>query len=373
MIKVLNILSDTNIGGAGRAVLNYLEFMDRERFEAAACVPKGSLLVGPLERQGVRVLQVDAMEDRSLDLKALGPLRRAIRSCGPDIVHTHGSLSGRLAASMEKKPVIFTRHSAFPFPDRVTKTPLRYVYRALYTHWADRIIVISPAGAKLLTDLGVPEGRLEVMMNGVKPLTRRPLSERAAFRREYGIGPEELVAVMVSRIEEYKGHLDVLEAMDRLRDEGVRLIVAGTGSFEEQVRRRAEELKLGDLVVFTGFLEDVAPVMSVADVQINASYLSETSSLALIEGMSLGVPAVATDCCGNPWLVEDGVSGLLFPPRDGAALAEILRRLARERGEVERLGIGARRAYLRDFTGERYAARIEKVYARVMEERYGKK
>ena len=183
MIRVLNILSDTNIGGAGRAVLNYLEFMDRERFEAAVCVPRGSLLIEPLEKQGVRVLQVDAMEDRSMDLKALGPLRRVIRSCDPDIVHTHGSLSGRLAASMEKKPVVFTRHSAFPFPDRVTKTPLRHLYRALYTHWADRIIVISPAGAKLLTDLGVPEDRLEVMMNGVKPLTRLPLEERAAFRR----------------------------------------------------------------------------------------------------------------------------------------------------------------------------------------------
>ena len=69
--------------------------------------------------------------------------------------------------------------------------------------------------------------------------------------------------------------------------------------------------------------------------------------------------------------MKDGVSGLLFPPRDSAALVEILRRLCAERGETERLGIGARKEYLESFTGERYAARIEEVYKKILEERYG--
>lgn len=369
MIRILNILSDTNIGGAGRAVLNYLEFMDRSRFEAAAVVPRGSMLIKPLRDLHVEVLEIDAMEDKSMDLKALKPLKAAIREVRPDIVHTHGSLSGRLAGAQCKKPVVFTRHSAFPFPDKVTKTPLKLVYRFMYTHWADRIIVISPAGAELLTQLGVPEGKLEIMMNGVKPLTRRSVEERAAYRRELGIRPEDMVAVMVARIEEYKGHLDVLDAMNTLRGQGVKLVVAGTGSFESAVRKRAAELGLEEDVIFTGFLSDVLPVMSIADVQVNASYLSETSSLSLIEGMSIGVPAVASDCCGNPWLVNNGVSGLLFPPRDSGALAGILERLARDRGEIERLGLGARQAYLAGFTGEKYAGRIEEIYLKILEER----
>lgn len=371
MIKVLNILSDTNIGGAGRAVLNYLEFMDRSRFEAAAAVPRGSRLSDPLRKLDVRVIEIDGLADKSLDPGAIRPLRAAIRAVDPDIVHTHGALSGRLAGAWCKKPVVFTRHSAFPFSDRVTKTPLRLLYRYLYSHWADRIIVISPAGETLLTDLGVPREKLEVMMNGVKPLTRRPLAERAALRREYGIGPEELVAVMAARIEEYKGHLDVLEAMAALNGRGIRLLIAGEGAFEGTVRARAREMGLEDRVIFTGFLRDVAPVMSIADVQINASYLSETSSLSLLEGMSIGVPPVASDCCGNPWVVEDGVSGLLFPPRDSAALAGILERLDRNRGEIERLGLGARRAYLARFTGEAYAKRIEEIYLKILEERHG--
>lgn len=372
MIKVLNILSDTNIGGAGRTVLNYFEYMDRNRFMAAAVVPEGSMLTPRLKKLDIPVIEIGAMADRSMDPRAIAPLRDVIRLSNPDIVHTHGSFSGRLAGAMCKKPVVFTRHSAFPFPDRVTKTPLRFAYKYMYTHWADRIIVISPAGVKPLTDLGVPEDKLEVMMNGVKPLERRPIGEQAAYRRALGIGPSDMVAVMAARIEEYKGHLDVLDAMGRLSGEGIKLVVAGTGSFEAEVKKRSALLGLDGSVIFTGFLTDVAPLMSIADVQINASFISETSSLSLIEGMSLGVPAVASDCSGNPWLVEDGVSGLLFPPRDPDALASRLRELSRNRGELQRLGIGARRAYLDRFTGEAYAARIEKVYSKVMEERYGK-
>ena len=75
MIRVLNIISDTNIGGAGRVLLNYLRYTDRNRFETLVALPRGSLLKPPLEEAGGRVLEVDGIADRSFDRGDIAVLR----------------------------------------------------------------------------------------------------------------------------------------------------------------------------------------------------------------------------------------------------------------------------------------------------------
>ena len=75
MTRVLNLISDTNIGGAGRVILNYLKYADTAQFETLAAVPRGSLLKAPLEEAGARVYEVDAMADRSYDRGDVGVLR----------------------------------------------------------------------------------------------------------------------------------------------------------------------------------------------------------------------------------------------------------------------------------------------------------
>ena len=65
MIKVLNIISDTNIGGAGRVLLNYLQYADGKNFDTSVAVPRGSLLVQPLRDLGATVYEVDGLVDRS--------------------------------------------------------------------------------------------------------------------------------------------------------------------------------------------------------------------------------------------------------------------------------------------------------------------
>ena len=121
-----------------------------------------------------------------------------------------------------------------------------------------------------------------------------------------------------------KRHGDILEALHFLLEEGrkVKLIIAGTGSYEEELRRETERFPEGT-VVFAGFISDISKILSVMDVQVNASYESETSSLSIIEGMSAGVPSVVSDCGGNPLLIEDGINGLVFPARDCGALAGV--------------------------------------------------
>lgn len=98
MIRVLNVISDTNIGGAGRVILNYLRYSDRDRFETWAALPRGSLLKPPLEEAGAQVIEVEGMADRSYHREDVKGLQALMGERRPDLVHTHGCLSGRIAA-----------------------------------------------------------------------------------------------------------------------------------------------------------------------------------------------------------------------------------------------------------------------------------
>lgn len=75
MNTILQVISDTNIGGGGRSLLNYLSCQDRSQFQSQVVLPRGSALKGPVEALGVPVHEIDAMADRSMDLSAVAPLR----------------------------------------------------------------------------------------------------------------------------------------------------------------------------------------------------------------------------------------------------------------------------------------------------------
>lgn len=369
MKRILNIISDTNIGGAGRVILNYLNYTDRSQFETLVAVPRGSLLKEPLEKAGAKVYEVDGMADRSYHKDDVKLLQTLIRDVKPDLVHTHGALSGRIAAKRCHVPVVYSRHSAFPVPAKLRYPPGRWVNKLVNEHYADRIIAVSPATRDNLTDGGISPKKITVVMNGVAPVERTSPEERAALRSQLNIPEGCVVFGILARIEDYKGHLYLVEAARLLKERGVtgfRVLIAGTGAFERQVAQAIEKDQVGDVVNMLGFRSDVAQLLGALDVQLNASYGTEATSLALLEGMSLGLPTVASDYGGNPWVIKDGAEGLLFPSRNAAALADAMERLIQDGALREAMGRRALERFQREFTGEVFARNTEKIYLDIL-------
>ena len=366
MIRILNIISDTNIGGAGRPVLTYLKYMNRERFEAAVALPRGSLLTERIRALDIHAFEVDAISDKSFDPAGIKALKQVIRNWNPDIVHTHGSLSGRIAGKQCGCKVIYTRHSVFPVSPKISKGPGKLANKIINEHYADRIIAVSPAAVENLTDGGIRRDMIDVVYNGVERLTPAPQEKKAALRDEFGIREGVFTAAIMARVIDYKGHMDILEAARILRDQGLDfvILICGTGEedYVKEVKTRIAEYGLEKQVILAGFRKDVPEILSILDVQLNASYGTEATSLALLEGFSLGVPAIASDYGGNPFVVENGKNGLLFPTRDTAALAAALERMIRDRALSASLGTGALDSYNTKFTAQVYAENVEKVY-----------
>ncbi len=370
MKKVLNVISDTNVGGAGRALLTYLKYMNREEYQAAVVVPRGSLLIERIRALDIKVFEVDAMSDRSMDHTAIKMLRSVMDRYQPDIVHTHGSFSGRVAGRRSGCAVVYTRHSVFPVSGKLRRGPGRLANKLINEHYSDRIIAVSPAAAENLTDAGISDQRIDIVYNGVERLIPPSEEQKEALRQELGIQPGVFTAAILARVIDYKGHMDILEAAASLKAQGCRFhfLFAGTGddAYVQQVEERIRELDLTDCVSMLGFRSDVANILSILDLQLNASYGTEATSLSLLEGFSLGVPAVVSDYGGNPYVVKNGENGLVFRTRDTDGLANAVGRLIRDRELLAHLSDGAKACYEQQFTAQTYASNVENIYRKAL-------
>ena len=364
MIKVLNIISDTNIGGAGRCVLNFLDHFDRSKFEVAVAMPRGSLLLPEVQKRNIRAIEVDGIADKSLDLGAVSKLMAVIRAENPDVVHTHGAFAGRMAGRFCGKKVVYTRHSVFPVSPKIQKGPGRWLNKTANEFFSDDIIAVAEAAKENLTDGGVDPRKVRVILNGVEAVRPCTPEEVAANRQRYGVAEDEFVIGILARLEAVKGHDILIRAADQLLKEGrkIKVLIAGVGNQEEAIRQQIAELHRENEIRLLGFVSDVRSLLSVLSVQANASWGTEATSLALLEGMSLGIPAVASDYGGNPGVVFPGKNGYLFRQKDAEDMARYLRRLMDDPAEYARLQEGSREVFAQTFTAEQYARNIEAVY-----------
>ncbi len=365
MIKVLNVLTDTNIGGAGRLLVNYLHNFDRNEFDVKVVLPKNSQLKPCVENEGWEVLEMNGGADKSFDKVAYGDICKIIRDWKPDIVHTHSSFSGKLAAFMCGVPCRFyTRHCAFPQSKKLTTFPGKQLNGFVNNTLATDIVAVAKAAAENLTDTGVSPKKITVIINGVEKMRKTTETENAELKKSLGIGENTFVCGISARLEEYKGHRYLLESAKIVAEkhpDTVFLIIGG-GTEEENLRKRAVELGISDKVIFTGFVNDVAPYYNIMHLNLNCSIGTETSSLALSEGMSLSVPAVATTYGGNPYMITDGVNGFLVPERDPQKMAEKICEIIDSPSLLDKLSNGAYEMYEKKFTAAAMTRQLEELY-----------
>ena len=166
MIKIVNVISDTNIGGAGKCLINFCENYDKEKFDLSVILPKDSKLIEKLQGTDIKIIELDGLKDKSWDFKALFPLIKILKEEAPDVVHTHSSLTARLAARFVKDcKIVFTRHSVFPVSNWVKSLPGKWINKTINETLSDRIIAVAEAAKENLTDGGVSPDKIEALFS----------------------------------------------------------------------------------------------------------------------------------------------------------------------------------------------------------------
>ena len=367
MIKVMHCISDTNFGGAGRVLLNYLNHFDADSFEVVVVVPKGSKLLNYFEAEKYRIIEFDGLYDRSYNKSDVKALVKLIKQHQPNIVHSHGALSARIAAKKCHKKIVYTRHSVFDLPKWQTSWYGKLLLGTINTYYADRIIAVSPAAKDLLVASGTKSQIIDVIFNGVEKLDRAPKEKCEQLKAQYGIAENDFVCTIMARLEVFKGHKYIVEAARILHEQGVtnlKVIIAGTGEMEAEIKDLISAYNLENSVILAGFVTDIPTLLSITDIQLNASY-AEATSMALLEGFSLGVPAVVSDYGGNPYVVFDEENGLLFPKNNSQALAEAILRMKQDQNLYQKTVAQSIEIFDQKFTAQKMTENIEMLYCKL--------
>lgn len=368
MLRVLEVISDMNIGGAGRLLINRIKNTDKEKVDITVVIPKGSLLKSLLVLERVNLFEINGGKDSSFDIKGFFAVASIIRKLKPDIVNAHGSLSARIAAKIcGVKVKIFTRHCDFPI-SRVFKIRIvKKCFSAINDFLSDGIIAVSDSAKVNLCDRGIKKEKIRVIINGVCPIETLTIDKKDRFKKSNGISSSAVVISIFARLEPYKDHVTFLKAAALLKDKNFVFAIVGTGSEEKKIKALAKELDLDKKVIFTGFVFDVTEWMNVTDINVNCSTGTETSSLALSEGMSLGVPAIASDYSGNVYMVENGVNGMIFPQRDPFSLAEKIEALSQNKELYNSMKTASKERFEKELNAVNMTRKTEEYYLELYE------
>lgn len=308
------------------------------------------------------------------DPLAVIALAEVLRERRPAIVHAHGSKAGLIARlavplSGNRAAVIVTVHNQVLYGG--ISPLMRGVYIAMERWLARRtarIITVSDAlRTEQLQVFHAPPEKVVRVYDGLDLGPYLGGADRSAARARLGL-PERAVAIgLAARFAPQKGQVDLIEAaLPVLEAEpDAWLVLAGDGPLLEVARTKARATRVRDRILFPGFETDVPGLLAALDVYASAS-VAEGLGLGTIEAMAAGLPVVATAVGGTPEVVDDGVTGILVPPRKTARMSEALARLVRDPAARRVMGEAGRQRALETFGEANMFEQIAHIYREVL-------
>ncbi|MDD2804172.1 MAG: glycosyltransferase [Elusimicrobiales bacterium] len=349
-LKILHITESFGwSGGAAQALYLARELRALGHENIIAC-PLGGDLGRKAGADGFMVRHFQPRRD--YDFKTARALARLLEELKPDVMQAHhpkAHAMGLLAKFLSShKPVfIFTRRVSHP----IVKG---YFAKLKYTSsLIDGVIAVADSVRRILVDYGVEPGRVRTVYSGTDPARFSPRPPDAAILKELALPPGLPVVMLVGNFSAHKGQHILLRAARELYARGLdfALVFAGRGTDSAELRalHRAEGLPEAK-ARFLGLRDDVENLLTAAAVSVNAAVKGEALSGSIRESLAMGVPAVASDISGNSEIVREGVTGLLFPPGDSAALAARLETVLKDPGLREKFSANSVSLVRENFT-----------------------
>jgi len=356
------------VGGAEEMVLNLVRHLPA-RFEPMVCCIHESGPMGDEIRRTGTPVTVLGLEPGLRRPRDLGGIRRYLRETRPEIVHTFlltASLYGRLAAILERVPIVIgTEVNIYE-----RKRWHHAMAERLLMAGTDRVVVSAASVREFYTrQVHADPAKVDVIYNAVDFSQAQASVSRAEVRASIGVPPGALVAGVIARLTEQKGHRVLFDALaERQELAQLHLVVIGDGDRRDALGHQADALALTPRVHFLGARRDLGNLLGAMDVFVMPS-LWEGLPLSLVLAMGASLPVVATTVAGIPEVVEHGRTGVLVPPGDAAALGTALARVCGDAALRERLGREARNSVLPRFGVDRYVDAIAGLYDRLLDQR----
>ena len=344
-------------------------------FESGMTATEKETVDGQVEaarQKGVRIIAVPGLVRRISpfdDLRALFDLLKHIRHEKPALVHTHSSkagILGRLAARLAGVPIIVHTPHGHVFYGHFSPpaSKLFLLMEKAFDGITDRTIALTEGERNDYLKLAVSKAhKIDIIHSGVDIARfRSGRTDRAALKKQLGIGPRSLVVGTAGWLLPIKGPMHLLHAMITLWQKKIDsvLIYAGKGELEGRLKAEALRRGVADRVFFLGWRSDIEDIIQLIDIFVLPS-LNEGMGRVLVEAMAAAKPVVASNVGGIPDLVRHGQNGFLVSPGDRDGLAGCIEKLLAD--SQLRRQMGKRGQDLsRHFSVEMMIAKIDALY-----------
>jgi glycosyltransferase involved in cell wall biosynthesis len=312
-LRVLYVLTTLDVGGAERSLLEVLRRIDRDRIDPMVCsLISGGGLRRSYAELGIAVVELGVRPGlaEAQGIRLLGVLLQ----CRPTIIHSRLILSNlwaRMGSVFGAKVICEERGLADARPPL-----MNWLNRTSQRLCSMNVANSRAVAARMQSRDRIGDGRLRVIYGGVDCSRFTPADGRA--QRIFDV-------VTITRLEEYKGVFDLIDAMQLVqqRRPGTRLSIVGDGTQRVPLEERTRQFGLTETVKFWGEQADVPTRLQEGRVFVLSSH-EEGLPNAAIEAMSCALPVVATRVGGCPEIVAEDETGLLVPPRDPQSLASAI-------------------------------------------------
>jgi len=376
-MNVLHIISSLKVGGAERALCNFLEQRATQGHNHCVAYFHSGPCLDVLQQLNVPTYHIDGWFYR-YDIGAYRQLAQLIQQLKPDILHTSlwaANIMGRLLAHRYNLPVINELHGNNIDEGRLRNlldrrtvamaSRLVAVSDTVKTAYANNILARLPkAQQEMVTD------RLCVIQNGIN-VTRlhQQITQKPLTRRELGLDEQAFVIGAVGRLEPIKSYDILIKAFAHLQTlpahRPITLCIVGDGSQTATLRALTEELGISANTMFMGMRDDAYRFYPLFDCFVLSSQ-SEGLSLALLEAMSFGVPVVTTHAHATHDVITDSVNGLLVPPNNPELLAREIHKLCQNPNLHRSIAGAAQHHVQTNFTIDRVVNSFEQIYKQLI-------
>jgi len=368
---VCHLISSTGLYGAETVILNLLEVMrDNARFRCLlGCVEdkdnKRCALYQEAQRQGYHAFQVNVSNISML--RDIVVLRRSLSQEGVSLLHCHGykaSVIGYLVSLIYDIKLLITCHSLNPegiklrFYDKLQSIVRRRV---------EKVVGVSEKIVSQLKDQNIPDDRLLVIPNGVSLREFRAERDITPLRGELNIPSDHLIVGSLGRLIEVKGHIYLIESARQIISvfPKVTFLIAGEGPLREDLSALIDEYQLNSNFKLIGFRNDKARLLQLFDIFVLPS-LSEGTPMALLEAMSAGLPCLVSEVGGNKKVLENGVDGILIPPRQISLLTNMLLKMLNDKSLRDEISAGARKKIETEYSAEAMGKMYLSLYSEIV-------
>ncbi len=311
-------------------------------------------------------------------LSFIRDMRKKIHKYGINILHAtfypfYSSLLILSTIGSGCKLIYSDQESRISHPCRGFKNLFRFLRSRLYQKYIYSIIADAQFVRQCqIGDHFTKPDKVQVIYNGVnlKRFRRADNAQKCEFVKQFKIPYHTNVIVTIAQCVWAKG-LDYFIEAARFILKGrpnTTFFIVGDGPERSPLEKMAQDLGLRDKVVFTGVRMDTERFLSVADVFVLLSVWEEAFAFTLLEAAASGCPIVATQAGAIPESVQDGLTGILVPPRDSKAAADAILRLLNDDGLRLGMGMAARKRVEENFSLEQWVNKTIEVYEKTLQE-----